>query len=206
MPGRGSYGPGGKWVYQRAKHIRSKNPDMDESTSFAIATQQAHKVGKSLKSFRTAEGVQTAMAKMRKPVGEYKKTAAPRIRVPAAGKRLLQRARKVPLRPPTVNESLSLVEPKLSVGKREREREKSAMLRGLFDELEKISQGAPTPPPAPAPGMGGQSPGAIGAPGSSAPGGGGSGAVPPPKPPLVQPPAQSSGGAEGPTSSGGIGG
>ena len=76
MPGRGSYGPGGKWIYQRAKHLRAKNPDMEESTSFAIATQQAHKVNKSPKGFRTAEGVRTAKAKMRRPIKEYRKTAS----------------------------------------------------------------------------------------------------------------------------------
>lgn len=75
MPGRGSYGPGGKWIYQRAKHLREKNPDMEESTSFAIATQQAHKVGKSPKGFRTAEGVRTAKRKFRLPIKEYRKTA-----------------------------------------------------------------------------------------------------------------------------------
>ena len=75
MPGRGSYGPGGKWIYQRAARLRAKNPDMDESTSFAVATQQAHKVGKSPKRFRTAEGVATAKAKMSGPLEEYRKTA-----------------------------------------------------------------------------------------------------------------------------------
>jgi len=75
MPGRGSYGPGGKWIYMRAKKLRKKNPDMEEGTSFAIATQQAHKVGKSPKGFRTREGVATAKAKMYKPTKEYRKTA-----------------------------------------------------------------------------------------------------------------------------------
>ena len=76
MPGRGSYGPGGAWIYRRAKHIRSKNPDMDESTSFAIATQQAHKLGKSPKKFRTEGGVARAHAKYRGPAKMYKKTAS----------------------------------------------------------------------------------------------------------------------------------
>ena len=48
---------------------------MAEGTSFAIATQQAHKVGKSPKRFRTSEGVATAKAKMSRPVKEYRKTA-----------------------------------------------------------------------------------------------------------------------------------
>jgi len=76
MPGRGSFGPAGRWVYQRAERLREKNPDMKESTSFAIAQQQAHKVGKSLKSFMTPEGVRTAKAKMTRPVKEYRKTAS----------------------------------------------------------------------------------------------------------------------------------
>ena len=76
MPGRGSYGPGGKWIYQRAKHLRAKNPNMEESTSFAIATQQAHKVNKSPKKFRTTGGIRTAKMKYNLPVKEYRKTAA----------------------------------------------------------------------------------------------------------------------------------
>ena len=76
MPGRGSYGPGGKWIYDRANRIMEKNPDMPKGQAYAVATQQAHKVGKSPKKFRTAEGVATAKAKMRGPVKEYRKTAA----------------------------------------------------------------------------------------------------------------------------------
>ena len=75
MPGRGSYGPGGAWIYRRAARLREKNPDMEEGTSFAIATQQGHKVGKSPKKFRTAEGVRTAKSKMTGPIKEYRKTA-----------------------------------------------------------------------------------------------------------------------------------
>lgn len=48
---------------------------MKESTSFAVAQQQAHKVGKSLKNFRTSEGVREARAKMSGPIKEYRKTA-----------------------------------------------------------------------------------------------------------------------------------
>ena len=76
MPGSGSYGLGGKWIYERAKHLRLRNPNMKESISFALATQQAHKVGKSPKDFRTTEGVETAKSKMPGPISEYKKTAA----------------------------------------------------------------------------------------------------------------------------------
>jgi len=76
MPGQGSYGPGGKWIYERAKKLRSKNPDMEEGASFAIATQQAHKVNKSPKGFRTPEGVAAAKAKMTGPIKEYRKTAS----------------------------------------------------------------------------------------------------------------------------------
>lgn len=75
MPGK-QYPPAGKWIYQRAKRLRAKNPDMKESTSFAVATQQGHKVGKSPKGFRTSQGMRTAKAKMTGPVKEYRKTAS----------------------------------------------------------------------------------------------------------------------------------
>jgi hypothetical protein len=76
MPGRGSYGPNGKWVYERAKHIRVKSPDMPESEAFAIATQQAHKLGKSNKTARTRIGVEEAKAKYNAPKSTYQLKAA----------------------------------------------------------------------------------------------------------------------------------
>ena len=63
------------WIHNRAKHIRSKNPEMSESQSFAIATQQAHKLGKTPKNYGTAEGKAVAKAKYRLPRKEYRKTA-----------------------------------------------------------------------------------------------------------------------------------
>ena len=75
MPGRGSYGPGGRWIHDRAKRLLSKNDDMPKGMAYAVATQQAHKVGKSPKGFRTPEGVRTAKKKMIRPLKEYKKTA-----------------------------------------------------------------------------------------------------------------------------------
>ena len=57
-----------------------------------------------------------------------------------------------------------------------------ATVRGFFDELEKISQAPPSSiNTAPAPGMGAQSPGAMGPPGTGSLGG--SAAPPPPPPP-----------------------
>ncbi|MCA8939757.1 MAG: hypothetical protein KDB07_08120 [Planctomycetes bacterium] len=82
MPGRGSYGQGGKWIHDRAHHILDKNEDLQskgqegKSIAYALATQQAHRVGKSPKGFRTSEGVQEAHQKYPKPKSEYKKTAA----------------------------------------------------------------------------------------------------------------------------------
>jgi len=75
MPGRGSYGPAGAWVYRRAHRIMEdgKTP---ENVAFATAVQQAHKVGKSPKRFRTAEGVRTAKEKYQAPKELYRKTAA----------------------------------------------------------------------------------------------------------------------------------
>lgn len=79
MPGRDSYGPSGRWIHDRAHHIMGKNPSMSKSIAYAVATQQAHKVGKSPRSFRTAEGVRQAKAKHPLPKKFYKKTASERL-------------------------------------------------------------------------------------------------------------------------------
>lgn len=76
MPGRGSYGKGGKWIHDRAHHIMDKSPEIDKGVAYAVATQQAHKVGKSPKKFRTSEGVRAAKAKHPFPKSFYKKTAS----------------------------------------------------------------------------------------------------------------------------------
>lgn len=65
-----------EWIHDRAKHIRAKNPDMPESESWAIATQQAHAVGKSPKGYGTSEGRHEAKEKYQTP-GDDKKTADP---------------------------------------------------------------------------------------------------------------------------------
>jgi len=46
-----------------------------KSMAYAIATQQAHKVGKSPKGFRTPQGVHEAKVKFDRPKKEYQKTA-----------------------------------------------------------------------------------------------------------------------------------
>lgn len=134
MPGRGSYGPGGRWIHDRAHHIMSKNEDMDKSTAYAIATQQAHKVGKSPKGFRTAEGVRTARAKMSGPVKMYKKTAGvPRVRW--RGKNYASKLKGIHLRKPTGSEGASVVD---SVMHRDKSKTAEVRLSAFFDELEKL--------------------------------------------------------------------
>lgn len=66
-----------QWIHDRAKHIRAKNPDMPESQSWAIATQQAHKLGKTPKSYGTAEGRKEAKKKYDEPKKDYVQTADP---------------------------------------------------------------------------------------------------------------------------------
>jgi len=131
MPGQKSYGPGGKWIHDRAKRLQRKNPDMEERTAFAVATQQAHKVGKSPKKFRTAEGMRTAKSKFSLPKKEYRKTAG-----------LLQpeqpRAKEVIKgRGPKKREARAKLRDKFREGC---ESQKTASLAGFFDELEKIAQ------------------------------------------------------------------
>jgi len=56
----------------------SKNPDMNESTAWAVATQQSHAAGKSPKGYGTQEGRTTAKEKFPKRKKEYVQTAKPK--------------------------------------------------------------------------------------------------------------------------------
>lgn len=79
MPGK--YGPGGKWIHDRAHRIMQEGDTMGQygergkSVAYAIATEQAHKLGKSPKGFRTSQGVRKAKQKFDLPQKEYQKTA-----------------------------------------------------------------------------------------------------------------------------------
>lgn len=99
MPG-GKYGPGGRWIHDRAHHIMRKNPDMAKDTAYALATQQAHKVGKSPKSFRTSEGVREAKQKYDLPRREYTKTPNPKTAAALIVGRVLQKLAAGP--PPAI--------------------------------------------------------------------------------------------------------
>lgn len=65
------------WIHNRAEHILAKNPSMNKSQAFAIATQQSHKMGKTPKGYGTAEGKREAKAKYDKPRREYTRSANP---------------------------------------------------------------------------------------------------------------------------------
>jgi len=65
-----------KWIHDRADHILAKNPSMPKSEAFAIATQQAHAVGKSPKGYGTHHGRTEAREKYKTP-GDDMKTANP---------------------------------------------------------------------------------------------------------------------------------
>jgi hypothetical protein len=65
------------WIHNRAEHLLAKNPSMNKSMAFAIATQQGHKLGKTPKGFGTKKGKQEAKAKYDKPKKEYVKTPNP---------------------------------------------------------------------------------------------------------------------------------
>jgi len=132
MPGRGSYGPGGKWIYQRAKRLRAKNPEMEESTSFAIATQQAHKVGKSPKGFRTKGGVAEARSKYQLPRKEYRKTAG-------AEEMMAKMLKKLRAKEDTTKED----DRKIKYLRNQLYGDgsmKTAQLAGFFDELNKFAE------------------------------------------------------------------
>ena len=65
------------WIHNRAEHLLAKNPSMNKSTAFAIATQQSHKMGKTPKGYGTSEGKREAKEKYDKPKKEYVKGANP---------------------------------------------------------------------------------------------------------------------------------
>lgn len=62
------------WIHNRAERILQSNPEMDKGEAFAIATQQAHALGKAPQGYGTSEGRRTAKRKYRSP-SEYQKTA-----------------------------------------------------------------------------------------------------------------------------------
>jgi len=66
------------WVHDRVKHLQEKNPSMPEGEAWGIATQQAHKLAKTPKSYGTAEGRRVAKKKYDRPKDEYVQTADPK--------------------------------------------------------------------------------------------------------------------------------
>lgn len=63
-----------QWIHSRAEHILAKNPSMSKSMAFAVATQQAHSLGKSPKGYGTAEGRSEAKAKFNTPKDDEKRS------------------------------------------------------------------------------------------------------------------------------------
>lgn len=88
MPG--NYGPGGKWVHDRAHEIMKQTTDeygeeKGKRVAYAMATLQAHRLGKTPKHsgknsagprFGTPQGRAKARNLYHKSRSEYKKTAA----------------------------------------------------------------------------------------------------------------------------------
>ena len=80
------------WIHDRAMSMKKDmektyGPKKAEQVAFAVATQQAHRLGKSPKTFKskvtgrkerfgTTEGRVVAKAKFDKPKAEYQKTAS----------------------------------------------------------------------------------------------------------------------------------
>lgn len=67
-----------KWVEDRKDHLMSKNPDMAESTAWALATQQGRAAGKVEKSYGTAKGKKKAKKKYKKAPTAYERRAKPK--------------------------------------------------------------------------------------------------------------------------------
>lgn len=67
-----------KWVEDRKDHLMKKNPDMSETTAWALATQQGRAAGKVEKSYGTSKGKKKAKKKYKKPQSAYEKKAKPK--------------------------------------------------------------------------------------------------------------------------------
>jgi hypothetical protein len=66
-----------EWIEKRKAHLMKKNPEMDESTAWGIATNQARAAGKVSKDFGTAEGRRSAKKTYKKKPAEYEQRADP---------------------------------------------------------------------------------------------------------------------------------
>lgn len=82
MPGK--YGPGGRWIHDRAHGIMDSTldqygPEKGKRVAYAVATQMAHKLKKTPKNYGTTKGKREAKAKFDQPKSEYKKTATIRM-------------------------------------------------------------------------------------------------------------------------------
>lgn len=66
-----------QWIEDRKDRLLRKNPGMDESKAWAIATQQAHALGKTPKGYGTAEGRRTAKKKYTTPKDDQKTAGVP---------------------------------------------------------------------------------------------------------------------------------
>jgi hypothetical protein len=143
------YGPGGKWIHDRAHGILEDNPETPKAIAYAVATQQAHKVSKSPKDFRTPEGVHEAKMKYDEPKSEYQKTADLKKQKQIA--EVISEAIKGGLHP---KKAFKMVEqggigalrshaPKSYALHAFEAAEKLGSLRlsGFFDELDKIAEG-----------------------------------------------------------------
>lgn len=64
-----------KWIHDRVERLKERNPSMPESMAWGVATQQAHALGKSPKSYGTTEGRAVAKAKYTTPKDDQKTAA-----------------------------------------------------------------------------------------------------------------------------------
>lgn len=112
---------------------------MPKSQAFAIATQQAHAIGKSPKGFGTAEGRHKAKRKYRTPKDD-KSVANPGD----------LRSEKMASHDEHAAEGAKYVRTAEEFWRKQHEKEKKAHITAFFDELQKIA--ASMPPPLPKPG------------------------------------------------------
>jgi len=66
-----------EWIHQRRDHIKKKNPGMDDSMAWALATEQAYATDKAPKGFGTGKGRKKSKKKYKKKPSSYEQRADP---------------------------------------------------------------------------------------------------------------------------------
>jgi len=69
-----------EWIHDRQKHIKRKNPDIDESLAWAIATEQAYATDKAPSGYGTKKSRKRSKKKYKKSPDRYEQVGDPKTK------------------------------------------------------------------------------------------------------------------------------